>query len=68
MVSSDRHGNRIFFQNLKEEKVMDYVKNYYGYNHYVSYEGYVVNTVTGEVLAQIKYERGVYNLLSRDAC
>lgn len=67
LVKYDEKGNRIIFQNLREEKVLEFVKNYYGYENFISYEDYVVNTVTGEIVAKLKFERGMYNLLSREA-
>ena len=66
-IVTDTKGNRVFFRNLQKEKVLDYVKWYYGYDNFTEYEGYVVNTETGEVVSKIEYENGMYKLIAKDA-
>ena len=63
----DNKGNRVFFRNLQKNKVLDYVKWYYGYDNFIEYQGYVVNTETGEVVSKIEYENGMYKLISKNA-
>lgn len=66
-IVTDSKGNRVFFKNLRKEKILDYVKWYYGTDSFTEYDGYVVNTVTGEVVSKIEYENGMYKLISKNA-
>lgn len=67
MERYDTKGNKIYYQNLRKEKIVEYIANYYGYDNFIEYEHYIVNQKTGEVVAKIEYENGLYNLLARNA-
>lgn len=67
MEKYDHFGNRVYYQSLKKEKIVEYIAKYYGYDDFVEYEKYIVNQKTGEVVARIEYENGLYNLLARNA-
>lgn len=67
MEKYDENGNRIYYRNLKKENIIEYVASRYGYDDFIEYEGWILNKKTGEIVARLEYENGLYNLLSKDA-